>query len=127
MISSARLIRLIGGLLQTSEMLSLRQMCIDRLGADAVVPAKHHSVLQELLACLGDSDLVVPDVKHHELHEVSLDLDLTSGLQVLTGENQLSDFILCKDKNLEPSQVTRGDQSSEASILDPATFELQKL
>lgn len=78
-------------------MLSLRKVCIDVLGADAVVPGKDHSVLEELLGGFSDSDLVVSNVKNHELHEVPLGLDFTSGLQVLTGENQLGDFVLGKD------------------------------
>lgn len=72
--------RLIGDLLQTSEMLSLRKVCIDDFGAGTVVPGKDHSVLEELLGGFSDSDLVVSNVKNHELHEVPLGLDFTSGL-----------------------------------------------
>lgn len=108
-------------------MLRLRKMCIDDLRADTVVPAEYHRVPEELEVCLGARYLIIANVQHHQLHEVSLGLHLASSLEVVTGENKLGDFVLGKDKDLESSEVVGGDQSSEAGIMDTAALELEKL
>ena len=63
--------------LQPCEVLGLLQVSLDDPLAAAVVPSEHHSLLQELRVDLHDvRHLVVADVQHQQLHELTLGLDL---------------------------------------------------
>ena len=80
--------------LQPCEVLGLLQVALDDPLTAAVVPGEHHRLLQELRVDLPDvRHLVVADVQHQQLHELTLGLDLGCRLQVVARENQFGDFV----------------------------------